>query len=501
MHWPKLFILMLFFTSSSFSNPVWEQITNQYGSTQQLEEKLTKPLHEKKPLSSIDQSTSFTPSLSFPTGSSELEAYKDNPEKMEEDAKNSEKTLSLGGQDHKRECFEERSITYCSHACHTPNQNGRPIKVTSSKYTTVQDSIDDQCRSTKTQSDCKLLQTEVLDEGVKRIIGDNFSFNYLPLEGWWKRKHTYRCESDGRRDVQANQLIRELEASEVMVSQTSKDFSSVLRPALAQDAEVACVVSYEVQGETFQKNHLCKQGVCPLQAGETLVQDCEKPNHFGEVAFALQTANSATSEASERQKECSTHCASSCASTGKEGEEPYQNCKATCEKDCLQGNLRFFPGEEKACASWKLGWSAFGYNCCESEDVERFCVGEPQDGKTSWNCLEICSQSDAQTVEQKEKDLCEYYKTKDSRACDNPLICPVIETKKQYCCFPSKLSKIINVQGKQALGLSLEREGCRGLTMEEFQSLDFSELRFEEMELDVELDFDAVRRKAYEQAP
>lgn len=56
--------------------------------------------------------------------------------------------------------------------------------------------------------------------------------------------------------------------------------------------------------------------------------------------------------------------------------------------------------------------------------------------------------------------------------------------KTTYCCYNSKLSKLVNVQGKQQLGLSFgsaEHPDCEGLTLDQLTKIDFSKLDLSEL--------------------
>lgn len=66
---------------------------------------------------------------------------------------------------------------------------------------------------------------------------------------------------------------------------------------------------------------------------------------------------------------------------------------------------------------------------------------------------------------------------------DNPL--DINFSKKYvYCCFPTKLSRIFQEQGRRQLGLSFgtaENPDCRGLTIDELQRIDMSKINFQEV--------------------
>ena len=72
--------------------------------------------------------------------------------------------------------------------------------------------------------------------------------------------------------------------------------------------------------------------------------------------------------------------------------------------------------------------------------------------------------------------------------CSKKVFGACLETKQSYCCYNSKLSKIINEQGKPQIGKgwgSAESPNCGGFTVEEFQRVDFSKLDLSEFTADI----------------
>lgn len=70
-----------------------------------------------------------------------------------------------------------------------------------------------------------------------------------------------------------------------------------------------------------------------------------------------------------------------------------------------------------------------------------------------------------------------------------PVINTCIQTTESYCCYNSKLSKIINEQGRPQLGKSYgtpQNTDCSGFTPAELQKLDFSKMNFSEFIKDVQ---------------
>ena len=69
-----------------------------------------------------------------------------------------------------------------------------------------------------------------------------------------------------------------------------------------------------------------------------------------------------------------------------------------------------------------------------------------------------------------------------------PIIRTCMEQTTTFCCFNSKLARILNVAGKSQFGRGLgsaERPDCEGFTVGEFQSLDFSRIDLTEFYADI----------------
>jgi conjugal transfer mating pair stabilization protein TraN len=76
--------------------------------------------------------------------------------------------------------------------------------------------------------------------------------------------------------------------------------------------------------------------------------------------------------------------------------------------------------------------------------------------------------------------LCAYVGT----YCSDKILDVCVTKKKAYCCFESKLTRIIQEQGRAQLGKSWakpKREQCAGFTVEEFAQLDLSRMDFSEV--------------------
>lgn len=79
-----------------------------------------------------------------------------------------------------------------------------------------------------------------------------------------------------------------------------------------------------------------------------------------------------------------------------------------------------------------------------------------------------------------------------------------VQKERSFCCFNSKLARIIHEQGRpQLLSMggfgSIDNPNCRGFTPEEFQALDFSKIDFSTYYADLRHDTDAIIKTKIEE--
>jgi len=136
------------------------------------------------------------------------------------------------------------------------------------------------------------------------------------------------------------------------------------------------------------------------------------------------------------------------------------NALAQAGREFNEADLTLFKGTPLACTKLIFGVK----NCC----VPR---GLPLVGG--------CDGEDRILKEQREEGLCTYV---GSWCSDKFVVC--LAKKERHCCYASKLSRIIQEQGRKQLGIPWEDpkdETCRGFTIEEFASLDLSVMDFAEV--------------------
>ena len=125
--------------------------------------------------------------------------------------------------------------------------------------------------------------------------------------------------------------------------------------------------------------------------------------------------------------------------------------------------LKLFSGENLKCTKKLFGLS----NCCSGKGVPLL---------TPF----LCSSEDRDVDTKDDEGLCYNVGT----YCSNKIL-GVCTTKKQsYCCYGSKLVRILNEQGKAQLGMQWGKPkdpDCEGFLIAQFQQLDLSQMDFSEV--------------------
>lgn len=91
------------------------------------------------------------------------------------------------------------------------------------------------------------------------------------------------------------------------------------------------------------------------------------------------------------------------------------------------------------------------------------------------DALLSCDQSDQMVAMRKSTHLCHYV----GSYCSSKFLGACVEKKESYCCFNSRLSRIINEQGRGQIVKSwgsAKSPNCTGFTPDELQSLDFGQM-------------------------
>lgn len=91
-----------------------------------------------------------------------------------------------------------------------------------------------------------------------------------------------------------------------------------------------------------------------------------------------------------------------------------------------------------------------------------------------------CNATEKKLAKQKEARLCHYV----GSYCADKILGFCTEKKQSYCCFGSKISRIIHEYGRSQLGIgwgAADAPDCRALTISELQRIDFSKVDLSEL--------------------
>ena len=133
-------------------------------------------------------------------------------------------------------------------------------------------------------------------------------------------------------------------------------------------------------------------------------------------------------------------------------------------------NVKIFTGTKNSCDKDNISYN----NCCKDSGWGQDYLGAS------------CKENEIALMKSQEKKLCHYVGSYCSKKI--PIIGTCQTTTKSYCCFGSKISRVINEQGKAQLGISWgsgASPDCRGLTANELQNLKFDTMDLSEIASDI----------------
>jgi hypothetical protein len=197
------------------------------------------------------------------------------------------------------------------------------------------------------------------------------------------------------------------------------------------------------------KYYKCEKLRCPAPASETILVNCKCIDDFAEAATALKVIEELAQDA---------------------------DCDGDWKKNgSCAGKVTFFKGEKSTCH--KVGKKSL-VNCCTKD--------------SGGNIIKLrCDDEDIKTWERNKAGLCHYV----DDYCTETIWGSCVQRKKSYCCFHSKLARIIAEQGRpqlKAFGSQSwgeeDEPNCRGFTPEDLQQLDFSMIDISEYTADLTVD-------------
>jgi conjugal transfer mating pair stabilization protein TraN len=145
------------------------------------------------------------------------------------------------------------------------------------------------------------------------------------------------------------------------------------------------------------------------------------------------------------------------------------NAASQAGKEFDPANLTLFKGERETCHS-----KVFGIlNCCAGKAF-------PLIPYSQLLVALGCNREEVLLHQRDAQGLCHYV----GSYCSDSVFGICVTKKKAYCCFESKLSRILQEQGRAQINKpwgSPKRESCQGFTIDEFARLDLSRMDFFEV--------------------
>ncbi|MDB2550475.1 conjugal transfer protein TraN [Rickettsiales bacterium] len=136
--------------------------------------------------------------------------------------------------------------------------------------------------------------------------------------------------------------------------------------------------------------------------------------------------------------------------------------------DFINDPLSIFTGQANSCNQDKLSYN----NCCKAggwgDDIG----------------LGGCSYNEEKLQLQSKNKQCIYV----GAHCSKKILGKCVKNKHSYCCFNSKIAKLIQEQGKPQIGKSFGNSNspnCSGLTQSDISNIDFSKMDFSQITADI----------------
>lgn len=139
--------------------------------------------------------------------------------------------------------------------------------------------------------------------------------------------------------------------------------------------------------------------------------------------------------------------------------------------------IRVFRGEKRKCQKSFLSGNVF--DCCSE-----------MDGAAVKVKLAHCNAEEKCLAEDRHNGKCHFVGSQKAKL--------GTVTEHVYCCFPNKLARIVQEEGRAQLGIkwgSAESPKCQGLSIAQIQKVDFGRVDFSDLIVDIKVDKEAYEKK------
>ena len=337
-------------------------------------------------------------------------------------------------------CLEETPLGSCKEfekkfTCSTKYDENAEVKHVGTDFNIIKDEKDLSACSEKEKSDLCEVAEEVCIEGAETR---NINGKDIHKECWkWEKK--YICRKQGLESYidECNELKNDSDCKEI-----SKE----------------CLY-------TNTKNKECEHWEVKYQCSQDHIikRECHKQNFcIGDICQSKQRSQHNDFGGSINY----LNILAGMKSTELEGCK-CPNGKATCSPNEIDTRqCKFFTGNSGTCRNHHGQ-----LNCCRVKGIIAKGLG-------------ACKQDEKDLQQKRNAGLCHHVGSWRKKKWG------VFNKKyESYCCFKSKMARIIQIEGRKQLAISLgnkENPDCRALTLDELKSIDFTKINFGELFRDFE---------------
>lgn len=365
-------------------------------------------------------------------------------------------------------------------------------------YTLVSSDYDtSQCQSFDQNQNCKLAESVCVQTSPSEPLPPGINPSQVAPDGCYKKEQRYACLT-GRVDGSG---CSDLESDPACIFQSSVcSGEKINNTCLSEERTYKCMVS---PGSTTVVDNCGSRALC--FNGTCFDTSYENDQDFARVMATMEAAREAGVYMKDFKlfngsvDKCREKAFANCCKSKKGGPNNNQLAMTTAMEigkaigSPYMYDALFTYGTDwmvdKAVAAWGAnglpGWSGsmnfYGFSFAFSPTAGFTYVGfDPysfalQVGLMILNELMSCEQQEVMTAMKVRQGLCRKVGT----YCSAKILGFCYERTRSYCCFNSRLAKIINEQGRAQIGKGWgtpKNPDCSGFTQDEFERIDFSRI-------------------------
>lgn len=339
------------------------------------------------------------------------------------------------------ECLENSEVDLCKNmekkfSCGSKLEEKAEVKHIDTQFHVIKDEKDlSSCSADEINQYCEVINEVCIEPKETRNINGK-----MVEKDCWKWDREYACRTGS--------LVDECKGLDKNCVLGEKECLHTLKINNKEECD-HWEVKYSCENQTIRKKEciakqFCLGGVC----------DTSERTQHNDFAESISNLAALTAMKSDEIDGCKC-----------------PNGRKTCEPGEVDTtNCKLFTGSAKQCSK------TLQYNCCSEKGFLRKPFG--------------CDDQEKDLVIARKAGLCHWIGSRKGKNLKK------IMKYESYCCFKSKLAKIIQIGGREQLDIGWgdkRNPNCRALSLEEIRKINFSKLDFSDM-------FNDFKEKAYAKA-